>query len=449
MLEAKIKSDLFYRINDHDVVSLCCVAILQLVLLGLEDRRKNANVTRWQPIYANEQEEDDDHNSYSLMGFAWAFKGRRPTSTLSPNKFKARSDWALKELMQKDVAPKQMYNKMNNFMEQTPMPSHPATPNWQNPMPQPGYVPWSSQYGSSYHRDVGLVNSNLMNREMREACPSIYLQSPFTGLPPTTVLSKKRGDKSRNKGTNPDVAPFNLKNAIIDDNVVVEEVMITGACQTDDYIVYENVDPSKRELVPNLYIGGYHELGDPNTEGWFSVDQMNAWIELLIRERPHDARWRVEKSRATSLHPRSNQFIIQTDPHIIRTLDGSTSPYPSWNDVDWVYMPINAGGDHWVTGAVNLSNFRFYVFDSLHSEVRRSTLYEHIRNWTNVVNVIFQSRGCFQGTGRQPYNFQVIYNDGLGCPVRQQANFKDCGVITCWLISKLCACEEPRVNGER
>ncbi|GKE30736.1 hypothetical protein Tco_1446120, partial [Tanacetum coccineum] len=39
MLEAKIKSDSFSRIND-DAVSLGCVAILQLVLLGLEDRRK-------------------------------------------------------------------------------------------------------------------------------------------------------------------------------------------------------------------------------------------------------------------------------------------------------------------------------------------------------------------------------------------------------------------------
>ncbi|GJS72793.1 phospholipase-like protein [Tanacetum coccineum] len=439
--------------------------------LTIEERSKlfNANVTRWQPIYANEQEEDDDHNSYSLMGFAWAFKtrildsfrveghhfyrrdkryprvvawrsnkkfyrhmlcgffhGRRPTSTLSPNEFEARSDWwvssrgyfdghihkparipclvnqhtqddvlvdyyrrleehdrALKELMQKDAAPKQMYNKMNNFMEQTPMSSHPATLNWQNPMPQPGYVPWSSQYGSSHHRDVGLVNL-----------------SPFTGLPPTTVLSKKRGDKSRNKGTNPDVAPFNLENAIVDDNVVVEEVMITGACQTDDYIVYENVDPSK---------------------------QMNAWIELLIRERPHDARWRVAKSRATSLHPRSNQFIIQTNPHIIGTLDGSTHLYPSWNDVDWVYMPINAGGDHWVTGAVNLPNFRFYVFDSLHSEFDSPTLFETIRNWTNVVKVIFQSHGCFQGTGRQPYNFQqrLLKNTCWTWYLKLQAEFDE------------------------
>ncbi|GKD20095.1 phospholipase-like protein [Tanacetum coccineum] len=257
-----------------------------------------------------------------------------------------------------------------------------------------------------------------------------------------------------NKGTNVNVSRFNLGKAIVDDNVDAEEVMITGVCQTDDYIVYENVDPSKvtrepytqcmqfmldpylvyldchimgysvlelfwRELVPNLYMGGYHELSDPNTKGWLSVEQMNAWIELLIRERPQGVRWTVAKSRTTSLHPCSNQFILQTNPHLIGTLDGSTRPYPSWKEVVWVYMPINAGGDHWVTGAVNLLNSRFYVFDSLHSEVRRSTLNEHIRNWTNVVNVILHSHVCFQGTRRQSYNFQVIYNDGLSCPVPQ------------------------------
>ncbi|GJX49457.1 hypothetical protein Tco_0276302 [Tanacetum coccineum] len=44
MLEAKINSKGFYRISDHDAVSLSCVAILQLVLLGFEARH---NVPDW------------------------------------------------------------------------------------------------------------------------------------------------------------------------------------------------------------------------------------------------------------------------------------------------------------------------------------------------------------------------------------------------------------------
>ncbi|GKG60137.1 hypothetical protein Tco_0609801, partial [Tanacetum coccineum] len=31
------------------------------------------------------------------------------------------------------------------------------------------------------------------------------------------------------------------------------------------------------------------------------------------------------------------------------TLDGTTRPYPAWNDVDWVFMPIHVAGNHWAT----------------------------------------------------------------------------------------------------
>ncbi|GKA03415.1 phospholipase-like protein [Tanacetum coccineum] len=38
-VEDLIDSDLFKKLNDDDAVSLCCIGILQLVLLGLEDKR--------------------------------------------------------------------------------------------------------------------------------------------------------------------------------------------------------------------------------------------------------------------------------------------------------------------------------------------------------------------------------------------------------------------------
>ncbi|GKE51304.1 hypothetical protein Tco_1486460 [Tanacetum coccineum] len=92
-----------------------------------------------------------------------------------------------------------------------------------------------------------------------------------------------------NKGRNANVAPFKLGNAFVDDNEVDHEVLITGVRDTDDYIVYENVDPSKpiyldyhimgysvselfwRELVPNLYMGGYQVVDDPNIFGDVSL----------------------------------------------------------------------------------------------------------------------------------------------------------------------------------
>ncbi|GKB78832.1 transposase, MuDR, MULE transposase domain protein, partial [Tanacetum coccineum] len=324
---------------------------------------------------------------------------------------------------------------------------------------------------------------NILNRGRRERRPSIYRRTPYMDLPPTTVLPKKRGDKTKNKVKNANVSPLNLGNAFADDNVGGDDVMFLGECDTGNYLVYENVDPSKvwredyidcmefllnpydvyldchmmgymvpdyfwRQLVPHLCMPGSHSLERPNQEGWLSGDHMNAWIELLIRERTQNANWTVSKSGTVCVHPENKRFMIQTDQHIIGTLDGSTRPYPTWNDVDWVYMPINAGGNHWVTGAVNLPNSLFYVFDSMHSEGTRLMLEQQIRDWTPVINGILQSRGCFNGTGRQPHNFLFIYNDGLGHTVPQQPNFKDCGVITCWLIAKLCSDQPPIVHGD-
>nr|GEU59005.1 phospholipase-like protein [Tanacetum cinerariifolium] len=106
-VEELIKSKSFKKLDDDDVVSLCCISILQLVLLGLEDRRvvpnwilrlandrdswddypwgsyvwptlyyqlRDANVKRWLSLYATESTNEDDKKSYSLLRFTWAFK---------------------------------------------------------------------------------------------------------------------------------------------------------------------------------------------------------------------------------------------------------------------------------------------------------------------------------------------------------------------------------------
>ncbi|GKB70765.1 hypothetical protein Tco_0932177 [Tanacetum coccineum] len=106
-VEDLIDSNSFKKLDDDDAVSLCCIGILQLVLLGLKDRRpvpnwilrlandrdgwddypwgtyvwltlyynlRDANVKRWLPLYATESTNEDDKKSYSLLGFTWAFK---------------------------------------------------------------------------------------------------------------------------------------------------------------------------------------------------------------------------------------------------------------------------------------------------------------------------------------------------------------------------------------
>ncbi|GJW54775.1 UPF0187 protein, chloroplastic-like protein [Tanacetum coccineum] len=119
------------------------------------------------------------------------------------------------------------------------------------------------------------------------------------------------------------------------------------------------------------------------------------------------------------------------------TLDGTTRPYPSWDDVDWVYMPINTGGNHWVTGAINLPDSKFYVLDSLESDGRISSIYARIRQWTITLNGILEEQGHFERTERQPYDFQCFYNQGFDFQAPQQANHSDCGVVTCFIIMSL------------
>nr|GEW96390.1 hypothetical protein [Tanacetum cinerariifolium] len=72
--------------------------------------------------------------------------------------------------------------------------------------------------------------------------------------------------------------------------------------------------------------------------------------------------------------------MILTDPRNIGTLDGSVRPFLSWNDVSWVYMSINAGGVHWVTRAINLTDSIFYVFDSIENESRMLMLEQQVKN---------------------------------------------------------------------
>nr|GEW00011.1 hypothetical protein [Tanacetum cinerariifolium] len=107
-----------------------------------------------------------------------------------------------------------------------------GTSNWQNQMP-------------SRRQDAGILDPNLCDRARREPQPSVYMLSPYTNFPPTTVLTKKKVDKTKKKGKTTKLSPLNLGNNFAAENVSVDDVTITGVHQTDNYFNYEIVDPDK------------------------------------------------------------------------------------------------------------------------------------------------------------------------------------------------------------
>ncbi|GKA99703.1 hypothetical protein Tco_0827697 [Tanacetum coccineum] len=253
---------------------------------------------------------------------------------------------------------------------------NPNSPHIATPMAQQGFAPWSSinQAGPSQNPDVGGVNPD-------ETRPSKYQLSPFTCMPTTTVAPKKGAHNIRNTTRNAKVSHFNLGKAIIDLNSPMGELMYMGSRATGDYISLHNVDPNKvvrnkyvncmtflespksvfldcfikgfvvevqfwLDLVPYVCKGALYTENNIDCFGWLSEDHINCWMELMIRARPPSARYTVAKTGTSAMLDKSNKFVIETDFHLMGMLDGSSHPYPSWNDVDIVYMPINCGRNH-------------------------------------------------------------------------------------------------------
>ncbi|GJZ92273.1 phospholipase-like protein [Tanacetum coccineum] len=314
---------------------------------------------------------------------------------------------------------------------------NPGTQHIATPLAQQGFAPWSStnQAGPSQNPDVGGVNPDEMRRGKRETFPSKYQLSLFTCMPTTTVAPKKGANNIRNTTRNAKVSPFNLGKASIDLNSPVRELMYMGSRATNDYISLHNVDPNKvvrnkyvncirflespesvfldcfikgflvevqfwQDLVPYVCKGALYTENNPDRFGWLSEDHINCWMELMIRARPPSAQYTVAKTGTLAMLNMSNKFVIETDFHLMGMLDGSLHPYPSWDDVDIVYMPINCGRNHWVIGILNLRWSKIHVIDSLPSPHQISSLINHISKWTNVLNVLLDKAGHFERTRR-------------------------------------------------
>nr|GEV84075.1 phospholipase-like protein [Tanacetum cinerariifolium] len=315
-----IDDELFDRLHEDDVVSLCCLGILQLVLLGVEGKRrilnwilrlendrvgwdnypwgsyvwptlysqlKNANVRRWPKLYATQPTTEIDKKLYSIFGYTWAFKGNLPTARLTPDGTEARSDWWISSrsyfdggwfLVIPETSKQQLllqYRYANELVNRK------AVATWFIKLANPNVVATSSI--KLEKTDAG---TNILIQGKRERRPSFYKRSPYTEQPPSTVLPKKHGNKTKINVKKSNLSPLNLGNALDDDNEGGDDVIFLGGQLIGNYLVYENVNVSKKQLGLHLCMPDF----DSNTPvGWLSGEYINSWMELLIRNRPNNA----------------------------------------------------------------------------------------------------------------------------------------------------------------
>ncbi|GKA89796.1 hypothetical protein Tco_0811608 [Tanacetum coccineum] len=74
----------FAQLYDHDAIGLCCLGILQLVILGVESRRA---VPDWILRLANDR--------VAWNKYPWGSYGNLPDARLTPDDNEARSDWLI------------------------------------------------------------------------------------------------------------------------------------------------------------------------------------------------------------------------------------------------------------------------------------------------------------------------------------------------------------------
>nr|GEZ09951.1 hypothetical protein [Tanacetum cinerariifolium] len=74
---------------------------------------------------------------------------------------------------------------------------------------------------------------------------SKYKLTSFMEQPPTTILPKQHVNKTKNKVKKANLSPLNLGGSFEDDNVEENNVTFFGSQFTGNFLIYENVNPTK------------------------------------------------------------------------------------------------------------------------------------------------------------------------------------------------------------
>nr|GEU90893.1 reverse transcriptase domain-containing protein [Tanacetum cinerariifolium] len=300
----------------------------------LYQQLKDANVRCWPALYTTQPTYEIDKKSYSITGFAWAFK-----------------TWILESFRA----------TMNNYYTRYRR--------------LPRIVAWSSK--------------NKFYRNMLK--PFLYGQLPIQRLVPDEIEARSRWWVSS-------MAYF--------DGCNIEDERIPCHLNRNNYFevpseMYREFNEQMRgykqriEKSDNIDLSGFQSYqGVPssfhtlaNSSSFFNMTTPLNWQTPIpsylgtpnsqppIPSHPGTSNWQ------NPMTPYSPNFphTIPSHPHDA----GLLNP---------VYLSINAGGVHWVNGAINLVDSIFYVFDSTKSESRMLMLEQQIRDWTPVIGPQYDNK---------------------------------------------------------
>ncbi|GJT07075.1 hypothetical protein Tco_0841537 [Tanacetum coccineum] len=263
----------FAQLYDDDAVGLCCLGILQLVILGVESRRV---VPDWILRLPNDRAFKtwilesfrvtairyfDHYNRYPRVA-AWSkkkgrflgqmvipfFQGNMPAARLTPDDNEARSDWW--------ISSKAYFDGFIGQLERVPFDL--SRQNMYE-IPSDIYREFDEQK-REFERNKKEVDN--IKEKMRKFRQEMNVQpggpSSFQGHVPshigrpnlqTTIETHHDVDGIFDQGKKANLSPLNLGGAFEDDNVEENNVTFLGSQFTGNFLMYENVDPTKVRRV--------------------------------------------------------------------------------------------------------------------------------------------------------------------------------------------------------
>ncbi|GJT20111.1 phospholipase-like protein [Tanacetum coccineum] len=160
---------------------------------------------------------------------------------------------------------------------------------------------------------------------------------------------------------------------------------------------------------------------------------INAFIELMMRKRPHNAQWTLGLSELVAFHIDSGMRLsmVSVVDALRATIDGTNPRYPSWHKISQVFFPINLGNKHWVAAAWNLDDYVLMVYDSLESPENGEKIVDLLKIWKDFIKKDLENMNWFENTKRDPKCFKISLRYKTSVPKQSFIyGTLDCGVMT-------------------